>query len=445
MGLPVDATAATPPAAPPAAPPVAQRAVPRDWVLRQQHAFLDAAKAHDFARVRRMVSESPALVNAAPAGRWSALHQAAHAPDADTVRFLLDHGADVSVLTRDGRTARQLTTNPECMRLLDAATRRASLTFDLGELGVAADIPLRLLSYATTQGGRALRGAEAHETRYEVGGPAEALRLVEAVCGSEREARCGFITATARVTLAAAARADAGIPAEAAFFAFAHPPEGVGAKSAEDIDRLIRLSESAHHDAQCILHFLCLGGYLYFDHDHRLLSVNAITAPPAAACPSPEHMPDQLHAPARPSSRPVKRLAFGAACTLRTQAVAALNAEGRLHEVTFGMIRREGAVRYAWVHPSERPRGQGLSDEAHVSWEHGAFVYVDAWGDGIFFCVAAPEAEAEASAEAMAEVVPVPPLVARTHSQSMAEETGLSIEEVRASIAAEVTRIAHLG
>ena len=70
----------------------------------QQHQFLDKAKEYDFEAVRTLVSDNPGYVNCQPSGRWSALHQAAEAGNVETVQFLLDHGADVSVLTRDSKT-----------------------------------------------------------------------------------------------------------------------------------------------------------------------------------------------------------------------------------------------------------------------------------------------------------------------------------------------------
>ena len=39
------------------------------------HAFCDAAKSRDFAKVKAMLDTEPALVNVQPAQRWSALHQ----------------------------------------------------------------------------------------------------------------------------------------------------------------------------------------------------------------------------------------------------------------------------------------------------------------------------------------------------------------------------------
>jgi len=62
--------------------------------LERQHEFCDAAKDWDFEEVRTMLEAEPALVNAQPAGRWSALHQAAAAGNVEMVTFLLGKGAD---------------------------------------------------------------------------------------------------------------------------------------------------------------------------------------------------------------------------------------------------------------------------------------------------------------------------------------------------------------
>jgi len=63
---------------------------------------LDAAKYSKFSQVERLLLACPGLVNCQPAGRWSALHQAAEKGDARAVQFLLDHGASTSARTRDG-------------------------------------------------------------------------------------------------------------------------------------------------------------------------------------------------------------------------------------------------------------------------------------------------------------------------------------------------------
>lgn len=72
--------------------------------VTQQHQFLDKAKEYDFEAVRALVTQNSGYVNCQPAGRWSALHQSAEAGNAETIQFLLDHGADLRVQTSDGKT-----------------------------------------------------------------------------------------------------------------------------------------------------------------------------------------------------------------------------------------------------------------------------------------------------------------------------------------------------
>ncbi|CAJ1342458.1 unnamed protein product [Effrenium voratum] len=79
-----------------------------DIPMAEQHAFLDQAKKYNFEKVREMVEAKPGLVNVQPAGRWSALHQAAEAGDEGTVRYLLEKGALLTVTTSDGRTPLQV-------------------------------------------------------------------------------------------------------------------------------------------------------------------------------------------------------------------------------------------------------------------------------------------------------------------------------------------------
>lgn len=78
--------------------------MPPNPTVAQQHQFLNKAKDYDFEAVRALVGDNPGYVNCQPSGRWSALHQAAEAGNVETVQFLLDHGADASVLTSDGQT-----------------------------------------------------------------------------------------------------------------------------------------------------------------------------------------------------------------------------------------------------------------------------------------------------------------------------------------------------
>ena len=72
--------------------------------IQEQHHFLDAAKYRNFALVRELALAKPSLINCQPAGRWTALHQAAARGNLETVHFLLDRGASTTVRTMDGRT-----------------------------------------------------------------------------------------------------------------------------------------------------------------------------------------------------------------------------------------------------------------------------------------------------------------------------------------------------
>jgi len=70
----------------------------------EQHKFLDAAKISDFKTVREMLEATPALINVQPAGRWSALHQAAQNGKPTAVKMLLGKGASVTLVTKDKQT-----------------------------------------------------------------------------------------------------------------------------------------------------------------------------------------------------------------------------------------------------------------------------------------------------------------------------------------------------
>ena len=82
----------------------------------EQHAFLDHAKGFNFDAVRELIEQCPAYVNSHAAGRWTALHQAAHKGDAEMVRYLLEHGADLELTTRDNKRARQLAVEGQARR-----------------------------------------------------------------------------------------------------------------------------------------------------------------------------------------------------------------------------------------------------------------------------------------------------------------------------------------
>ena len=93
--------------------------------IAEQHQFLDFAKEYNFAKVRQLIEKDVTYVNAQPAGRWTALHQACHQGDSSIVEFLLRKGADTTVTTKDGETPRAVAQgrgHTACVKLLDDHT-----------------------------------------------------------------------------------------------------------------------------------------------------------------------------------------------------------------------------------------------------------------------------------------------------------------------------------
>ena len=64
----------------------------------EQHDFLDLAKRREFKQVRARVRSHTDYVHFQPAGRWSALHQAAEAGCERTMDSLLSAGASVNAV-----------------------------------------------------------------------------------------------------------------------------------------------------------------------------------------------------------------------------------------------------------------------------------------------------------------------------------------------------------
>ena len=71
-----------------------------------QHEFLNAAQRYDWNEVKDMLEASDEqrrlLINAQPAERWTALHQAAGCGDIEMVKYLVENGAELHLLTKDG-------------------------------------------------------------------------------------------------------------------------------------------------------------------------------------------------------------------------------------------------------------------------------------------------------------------------------------------------------
>lgn len=74
--------------------------------------IFDAAKRGHLERVRALVEQCPALVNATDDGGWTSLLYSARGGHAEVARYLLDHGANVHHCDHDSVTALHLA----CMR-----------------------------------------------------------------------------------------------------------------------------------------------------------------------------------------------------------------------------------------------------------------------------------------------------------------------------------------
>merc|ERR1712232_518858 len=91
--------------------------------------------------VRHSLAASTNLINVQPLGRWTVLHQAAHAGSSDVVTFLLEQGADVTLKTSDGRTPFEVASTEAVRTLLraaEAARSSPAIEKKAAESGVAA-------------------------------------------------------------------------------------------------------------------------------------------------------------------------------------------------------------------------------------------------------------------------------------------------------------------
>uniref|UniRef100_A0A7S1SA98 Uncharacterized protein n=1 Tax=Alexandrium catenella TaxID=2925 RepID=A0A7S1SA98_ALECA len=70
-----------------------------------EHQFLDHAKTFEWDAVKTMLAIDPDLINAQPAGRWTALHQAAFEGNKDMAEFLVRKGSSLTAVTRARKTA----------------------------------------------------------------------------------------------------------------------------------------------------------------------------------------------------------------------------------------------------------------------------------------------------------------------------------------------------
>ena len=184
---------------------------------------------------------------------------------------------------------------------------------------------------------------------FSISGPSEVLALLDEFANEPRSDEeldhCGVLAPPTEVTLAGAQREAAGIPLEAAFFAFAYPLPSL----------TNRFEELVVEQGRCEpwLFFLLLGGYCYFDAQRRLIRTNALMLTPAAARL-------EMVGPFRPSVSALQRL----------------REAHRLQPCTLQTLVAAGYRAFAWVNPGEVPGGGPtiLADGSQLE-GGGCFVY----------------------------------------------------------------------
>lgn len=94
--------------------------------LGLEHEFLDCAKSFNWEQVKTMLTATPDLINVQPAGRWTALHQAAFEGNADMCTFLTGKGADVAAQNRRGQKPADVAKNAAAKAAVAAASGAAA-------------------------------------------------------------------------------------------------------------------------------------------------------------------------------------------------------------------------------------------------------------------------------------------------------------------------------
>ena len=187
---------------------------------------------------------------------------------------------------------------------------------------------------------------------FVIEGPKHVIKFLEAETGCSSVG--GFLSPPNKITIRGERARIAGIPADAAFYAFAYPLESLSGQYRRLID--------AEGRAEPWLFFLLLGGYCYFDASRRLIRTNAFVM-------HPTERKLTLAGPFQPSA----------------EAVAALKAASRLRELTLEPLREQGFERFAWVNPGERPGGRSLLADGGDLPSNGAFLFEAAGGEAVLY------------------------------------------------------------
>ena len=174
--------------------------------------------------------------------------------------------------------------------------------------------------------------------RYVLAGPSRKLGILQRLQESKTSIE-GVISPKNEVTLPPHIKKAAGIPLDATHFAFIYP-----LKMFKRNMHKINISQEPWAFA------LLLGGFAYFGAEGQLLAVNALTIVPSPAV---------LH--------------IVGPYTANQSAALAMSRLGRMNPVSITGLLDAGFLRFAWVHPGEKPAGKDVSSA--VDNPHGGFMY----------------------------------------------------------------------
>ena len=160
-----------------------------------------------------------------------------------------------------------------------------------------------------------------------------------------------ILSPACRITVGMEARAMASIPLDAMYFAFAYPTTEIEAELEEGAKQL-ELHQSA-------VHFLLVGGYVYFDEKLQVCQINALSL-----------------------SRSRTSITFTGPHPLPATVAEHMTVEGRLCKVTLDALESRGLVAVGWIHPGEILPG---GDDDGSQWPTGAFMYRKREGGCIYY------------------------------------------------------------
>jgi len=165
------------------------------------------------------------------------------------------------------------------------------------------------------------------------------------------------------VTLPSAVRRMAGIPSDACYYTFIHPPPDLARDidwSKFDMATIDKDDELAIKRYWAVPLIAMLGGYVYLDEDMKIVSVNALSL----------------------SQTPYDLKLSGpfAACDIPKKDMCAAK---RVHPITMEYFHEVGIVASAWIRPGEKFRGHLATEDRHYN--HGCFMFFRDDGSAIVY------------------------------------------------------------